>query len=136
MCLDTVNLKAKKIPHTEVINAYKVFETAKGQPEKYQFPFYSKYPVRRGVWMKAKGVAAFGEKDAVRYRLGFHTLATLKDAKAYAKSLSKWTLYEFQPVVIFEVKLRKVCAMGKQDGCNVIVAKEMFLDRKAKPLPR
>ena len=127
MCLDIVRIPRKlKADGT----GYKIFNKTRGGKIYFSYNVGKKVPLPIGKWINEKDYRTRWNRDKERiitpscvpYPMGFHVYRN--------KKLSTMFIYCNRAVI--SVKFRKACAKGLQGGRNVIVAKEIFIQREVK----
>lgn len=125
MCLSVVDqIHEPALPEERW--AWKAFSREPGGPLLFWVRYHRESrKVRRGCWLRAYwpygNTGLFDDRGRV-YPPGFHALLTRREARlmAYARE-----------DVVLKVKIRKICAEGKQGVLHTIIAQEMFV-----PLPK
>ena len=131
MCLTRVTKTEGFDPKREMM-AYRVFDVE----NEYFLPcFQGVNSMVADKWWKEKdhrhpwdqGSHTIESHWEGRYPLGFHAFRRKQDAIKWAES---WGMeLDLERSCLARVKLRKIVAVGTQDETDVIVAKEMYIDK-------
>lgn len=141
MCLDVV-LKRKEFlsrtkiekhkKNSELKVGWKAVVIRKGKITPPHF-YVTGESLSTGKWLNEKDFrrdAYFGETKIGTswnaYKIGFHILATYKDAEQYGIAAH----LRFSKVRLVKVYYKKAIAYGKQEGCYTVISKEMYIPRQ------